>query len=231
MATPSIIQLAEAKVRGLSRYFTGVACIRGHISERRTGNRNCVACLVAVNAASYRKIAKRICAEKAEHRRKHREEMIARDRKWYCDNPEKARAKSAKWRRENSDEVRARSAIRRKLNPEKARAHLRKWQIKNPHKMRAMANKRRAMHIEQRCSCCTDKQIEMVYALGGPGVQIDHTISFKLGEVLGIRNLHCRKNLEPLTVEVHAAKTALERRLLVQYARNAVRKAQDGKHV
>lgn len=39
-----IISCKEAKAKGLKVYFTGKACIRGHVAERRTSSRECVAC-------------------------------------------------------------------------------------------------------------------------------------------------------------------------------------------
>ena len=38
------ISLQEAKAQGLSRYFTGEPCKRGHIAERTVGARRCVEC-------------------------------------------------------------------------------------------------------------------------------------------------------------------------------------------
>lgn len=39
-----IITRAEARERGLTRYFTGAACSRGHTDERQTSNATCIAC-------------------------------------------------------------------------------------------------------------------------------------------------------------------------------------------
>jgi hypothetical protein len=41
-----IISREEAAERGLLRYFTGVLCSRGHLSERYTSTTGCVACLL-----------------------------------------------------------------------------------------------------------------------------------------------------------------------------------------
>lgn len=40
-----IISREEAIKKGLTRYFTGVPCINGHVSERSTADRNCRACV------------------------------------------------------------------------------------------------------------------------------------------------------------------------------------------
>ncbi|MBT2771326.1 hypothetical protein J7J47_03660 [Halomonas sp. ISL-60] len=39
-----IITRAEAKAQGLKRYYTGKKCKRGHLSERRTQQADCIAC-------------------------------------------------------------------------------------------------------------------------------------------------------------------------------------------
>ncbi len=40
----TLISRAEARAHELVRYFTGKACVHGHVSERWTSNSNCVAC-------------------------------------------------------------------------------------------------------------------------------------------------------------------------------------------
>ncbi len=41
---PEIITRAEAKARGLKRYFTGKACPRGHLAERFVSSPICLEC-------------------------------------------------------------------------------------------------------------------------------------------------------------------------------------------
>jgi hypothetical protein len=41
---PEIITRAEAKTRGLKRYFTGKPCKRGHVVERRVSSSGCPEC-------------------------------------------------------------------------------------------------------------------------------------------------------------------------------------------
>lgn len=40
----NIISRSDAKALGLTRYFTGNSCLRGHVSERRVANHVCVEC-------------------------------------------------------------------------------------------------------------------------------------------------------------------------------------------
>jgi hypothetical protein len=39
-----IISRAEAKAKGLKRYFTGKPCKHGHVAERQVSNATCVEC-------------------------------------------------------------------------------------------------------------------------------------------------------------------------------------------
>ena len=41
---PEIISKLDAKAAGLTRYFTGVPCSKGHVAERLVSNRNCCKC-------------------------------------------------------------------------------------------------------------------------------------------------------------------------------------------
>lgn len=40
----AVVSLDEARTRGLLRYFTGLACANGHLSERRTAGGQCLEC-------------------------------------------------------------------------------------------------------------------------------------------------------------------------------------------
>lgn len=90
MGRPKIISRAEARKRGLRRYFTGKQCKRGHIAERHTRDGCCHDC---------RRIFKQIWARKNS---KSRADVILR---WRVKNREKVRGysrrASAKWIKKN----------------------------------------------------------------------------------------------------------------------------------
>lgn len=100
--TTEIITLKEARERGLSRYFTGKPCIRGHVSERRTSDRCCCRCgFEKVKAYQKTETGRQV---------KNRQKRIARstpemklkgslrNAQWVKNNPGKARAKTARRR-------------------------------------------------------------------------------------------------------------------------------------
>lgn len=70
---------AAARALGQSRYFTGLPCKKGHITERLVSNSNCVACLSQTTDA---------------WRSENREHVNELDRARYAANPDVSRAKS-----------------------------------------------------------------------------------------------------------------------------------------
>lgn len=105
----------EAQAQGLSKYFTGEACRRGHIAERYVAGACC-------ECVSDRK--KEIYQER-------REEVLAymkvQGAAYRAANPEKRAENSRRWKQNNPERVLMLERIRRQSNPElgrrNARAH------------------------------------------------------------------------------------------------------------
>jgi hypothetical protein len=96
-----------AKLAGQKRYFTGIPCVNGHISERSTTNGCCLVC----------------SKEKQSLFRKSRTE----EKKQL--DLEVAKKRSAEWRKDNPDKVKAQSASKaayKAANPHKSAALLAK---------------------------------------------------------------------------------------------------------
>jgi hypothetical protein len=114
-----------------------------------------------------------------------------------------------------------RSARKRRsyaANSDRHKGFVRRWQKNNPGAVRAIAAKRRALQLAQRCTCCTDEQIQHVYdiaALCGPGAHVDHIIPLVLG------GPHCSKNLTAITAEAHRGKTKLDMGLIAEARRRS----------
>lgn len=133
MAT-SAISRADAKAKGLSRYFTGKTCKHGHVAERITANGNCVQCLLAIEAR-YRD----------GHRDKIREKWRKASVRARVRNPEAVRAKCKKWSDANPEKRRAIQKSCREKNPETYKKIERKWRAANPGKVSAkLRNYRKA---------------------------------------------------------------------------------------
>lgn len=183
---PSFPSRSQAKALGLKRYYTGKPCPQGHVAERRTNNKECVACHNGRSAA------------------------------WYAANPDKARAKDAAWRAANPEQHYAYSAAWYAANPEKVRARVAAWRAANPAKHCAYAANRRAMKLKQRCTCCTNEQIEDFYVTTALySGHVDHIIPLALG------GHHCAKNLQAMTDVDHREKTKQDHRAIADARRRS----------
>lgn len=165
-----IISRADAKAKGLSRYFTGNACKHGHIAERQTTNGVCLLCRCEIEKRwkcrhpdALREQWKR---QSARHRIENSDRVNRNKKKWAEANPEKLREKHRRWRKNNPEQDRAiNRASRTKLrnaNPDKFRLankiykaanadrlapiaieRTKRWQADNPERHKALARKMR----------------------------------------------------------------------------------------
>ena len=165
-----VVTRAEAKARGLKRYFTGKPCKNGHFAERYVAGRGCLACIYVgrIRAEAKLKAARRAKPPKP---RKDPELILAearvRSRVWQDAHPERmrelGRVNAKRWRDANLERARAierayrdrnrgkvqesgRLAKQRKraADPEGARAANRNWRKNNPDKIRLSNQTQRA---------------------------------------------------------------------------------------
>lgn len=103
----------EAQAQGLSKYFTGVACRRGHVSERYVAG----ACCECVSE------------RKKELYQERREEVLAymkvQGAAYRAANPEKRAENSRRWKQNNHERVLLLERARRQRNPEVTRKNSR----------------------------------------------------------------------------------------------------------
>lgn len=92
-----IISRADAKAQGLTYYFTGKPCKRGHIAERFLCNSTCVECSLEQSG--------KWAAENLDRKREN-------GRKRYAASPEKHRERSRRYRAKNPEKVRIRYAAK-----------------------------------------------------------------------------------------------------------------------
>lgn len=112
-----IITKAQARERGLKKFFTGVPCKRGHVVERKVGDRSCIQC-------------KRLVAQKEDSKNKRKEWYIAhraseleRKRKLWSENKENNAKKKRENYLKNKDAIKEKVKIYRKNNREKYRVY------------------------------------------------------------------------------------------------------------
>jgi 5-methylcytosine-specific restriction endonuclease McrA len=119
-----IVTRAEALARGLPRWFIGKSCKRDHISERRTTDGVCVACVHALTNA---------------WKTANREKINAAERESRLRDPETYKARVAKY--QTSDKGKATLQAYRLANAEAARKRAKAWKEQNPE--RALENRAR----------------------------------------------------------------------------------------
>jgi 5-methylcytosine-specific restriction endonuclease McrA len=140
----NIVTRTEALASGLSRYFTGKPCPKGHVAERHVSNWGCVECTrlhslawISANPEPGRARARAWQAANPEKKRE-------RQRAWRAANPEKIREWGRAWktanRKRESERIRARYAA----NPELAREQARARRAANPEMARAQVRNSRA---------------------------------------------------------------------------------------
>ena len=157
-----IISKDEAISQGLTSYFTGNPCKKGHVSPRSTKESRCIQCRSEQAKARYKKNPEKFREKRrnyyienqdkererrAKHNRENRESIRERDRDRYRSDPEKFKKRSREWSRKNKEKVRAYNKFYRELNrdyyvewrkknKEKTRSYSRAWSARNPEKLK-----------------------------------------------------------------------------------------------
>lgn len=207
-----IITRKDALAQGLPRYFTGKPCKKGHVAERRTKERVCLACMSESHADWYARNRETKIAKNKAHAAANPYQGRERTRRWRKGNPEKAAAAFKKWEDQNREE---RSSYRREryaADPEPVRRKNRDWAASNPEAISARDARRRSLLLaadgthtaadlreilaaqKGRCAYCRIK-------LTG-GKHVDHIISLARG------GSNDRSNLQYLCPSCNCAKGA-----------------------
>jgi hypothetical protein len=90
------ISRQEAVKLGLSKYFTGEKCSRGHVAARRVKSSTCIECVAEYRARYYQENKEKEHARQNEWRRNNPEKVSSHDAKWYAANKDKKLADVAK---------------------------------------------------------------------------------------------------------------------------------------
>jgi hypothetical protein len=102
-----IISRIEALEKGLRFYFTGKPCVKGHISQRYTNNRNCCECSreylsyeekKEYNQKYHQENKNRTLSKQREYHQKNRIDILMRKKKYQQEKPEVHRVINAKRR-------------------------------------------------------------------------------------------------------------------------------------
>lgn len=110
----------DAKASGLKRFFTGIPCPQGHVSERSVARRACLACR-AEKAVRWRAENPGVDAERVANYR--------------AANPERVKASRDAYSARNRDKLNARAEKYREPRRDIARAYAKQWRAENPEKL------------------------------------------------------------------------------------------------
>jgi hypothetical protein len=172
-----IVPLSQAKIDGLTRYFTGITCKHGHVAERFVSNRQCITC-AHIKLAAYKEANRPALLEK---------KRIAQ-KKYVACNPEKVEAI-----------IKATMAKHREArNAEKAA-----WARRNSGRVLAWTRQRQLAKVQRTPSWLVEDDywlIEQAYELAqlrtnlfGFPWHVDHTVPLRGKTVSG---LHVPTNLQ-----------------------------------
>jgi hypothetical protein len=198
-------KLAEAKLNGFVRYFTGRPCKKGHVCERLVSDRSCVIC----NAEKAQ--AKRDAMSPEEKYKRGLKYRHLKD-KWL--QTEKGRnSRSDTLRKYYQNNQQALAEYRKAYNLKTNNFHSKQWKKEHPAVRLAWSAKRRADRIQRTPPWLTTihkKEIGMLYweaaelsKLVGEFYHVDHIEPLRGADVCG---LHVPWNLQILTAKQNLSK-------------------------
>ena len=164
---PTIVKRSEAVRQGLTKYFTGKPCPRGHVCERYTGSRNCTMCQAAA------------CKKWSQN---NRDKQLTAERKYRKQNPEKVRESTAKWRFNNLEKVKKKAA---------------EWQKANRSTCNFHDAKRRALKLLATPKWCDMEAIKLFYSDCPKDKQVDHIVPLNSEKVCGLHTIANLQYLTP----------------------------------
>lgn len=180
-----IIKRTTAKELGLTRYFTGKPCNRGHICERNTRDKGCIECH-NISMIKWRQKNPDKVEETAKNWRK----------KYYLDNKEVIKARTKEWNKNNSEYAKKRCAEYRLKNEIKLKESRKQNYKNNPYPARFLAKLHKLKKKQAVPKWANLDKIKEIYKNCPEGYQVDHVIPLQGKIVCG---LHVDNNLQYLT--------------------------------
>lgn len=181
-----IITRQEAKEKGLSRYYTGKACVNGHVSTRNTKNGTCHEC------CRTSKTRKAYCAN---YYKANKDRLDSKMRMWNNENRERRREITRKWDKANRKHKSQWNKDYRKNNSARFSAYCRDRQSSKLNATPVWVNHSELIYIYEKRN-----QLNKV---DGNDYQVDHYYPLQGKTICG---LHVPWNLQIITAEENRAK-------------------------
>lgn len=117
-----LISRSDARNLGKTRYFTGVTCVHGHISERSVSNGTCLICHAIKKRQHYMSNKDHFSDYCKRRRSENKDQLKVKARDYYERNKEKIRLKQKEYSRVNSKTIVVRVTEWGKRNPDSLNA-------------------------------------------------------------------------------------------------------------
>jgi hypothetical protein len=215
----------EARLLGLTRYSTGVPCMRGHLAERFAGDGSCVVCRAGRSTQwrkdhpeEMKKIQDKCNNKRRESQRAYRQQPEVKARiqevneAWRKVNPGRQREYVKRWREKNQTwylDYRSKPEVKERLREASRRWYAKnpnrrgEWAKKNPERRRAIQGRRYAKKKLVAVAWADQKKIDAIYAEAerltrdtGIPHEVDHIYPIQGRTVTG---LHHEDNLRVVT--------------------------------
>lgn len=201
-----VIERKDAKASGAKRYFTGIPCKHGHISERWTGSGECYDCNLIKQKAKRDANPERNLARVMAWRDKNRSAISEYNKTKYHADPEFHRNRTAEYRADFPEKVSAALKLWQAQNE-----HARKdYVAENRHKYRAYAMGRNAQKVNATVAWADIDVINSIYEAAVAlsietcsAFHVDHIVPLQSDFVCG---LHVQDNLQILSASENMSK-------------------------
>jgi hypothetical protein len=206
----------RAREAGLKRYFTGKPCARGHICERKTCDNQCIECQKVITKARRPKRRK----WEREYRLRDVEKYKAKERRQHHRNKKKRNAYCRLYNRKNYDRLREVNKAWRKANPKRFNRLTNLLRTRLRVALKGKAKKGSAVRdlgctIEWFQAYIAARFTEgMTWENHGTVWHLDHIkplSKFDLTKRKQLREAVHFTNIQPLLIDDHRIKTAMEK--------------------